>query len=67
MEIINFIKKKLKKNCCICKENFGEKYIKDKKYCKVRDRCYCTSKYKGAAQVCPADPADFKEFWYFRY
>ena len=26
----------------ICKENFEDKYIKYKKYCKVRDRCHNT-------------------------
>ena len=52
MEIINFKKKKMKllakeqhesyENAnisCICKEKFENKYIKDKKYHKVGDRC----------------------------
>ena len=37
------------KNCYICKENFENKYLKDKKYCKVRDRCHNTGEYGEAA------------------
>ena len=50
MEIINFKKKKMKlltkkqqesyenaKICCICKEKFENKYVKNKGYSKVRD------------------------------
>ena len=61
MKIINFKKKKLKllskeqqesyenaKICYISKEKFENKYVKDKKYCKVRDHCYYTGKYRGA-------------------
>ena len=33
----------------ICKEKFEIKYLKDKKYHKVRDYCYYTGKYRGAA------------------
>ena len=52
MKIINFEKKKLKlltkeqlesyanaKISYICKKNFENKYLKDKKYCNVRDHC----------------------------
>ena len=35
--------------CYICKDKFEDKYIKDKKYCKVRDHCHYTSEYRGAA------------------
>ena len=28
--------------CYICNEKFEDKYIKDKKYCKIRDHCYYT-------------------------
>ena len=35
--------------CYICKEKFKNKYVKDKKYRKVRDHCHYTGKYKGAA------------------
>ena len=28
------------KFCYICKEKFGNKYVKDKKYHKVRDHCH---------------------------
>ena len=30
------------KICYIWKENFENKYAKDRKYCKVRDHCYYT-------------------------
>ena len=62
MKIINFKKKKLKlltqeqqesnensKICYICKEKFENKYVKDKKYRKVRDHCYHTGEYRGLA------------------
>ena len=61
MKIVNF-RKKMKlltkeqqesygnvKICYICKEKFENKYFKDKKYCKVRDRCHYTGEYRGAA------------------
>ena len=32
------------KMCYICKEKFENKYLKDKKYCEVRDHCYYTRK-----------------------
>ena len=37
------------KICYICKEKFENKYLKDKKYCKVRDNCYYSGEYRGAA------------------
>ena len=59
---INFKKKVMKiltkeqqepyKNARICyiyKEQFENKYVKDKKYSKVRDNCYYTGEYRGAA------------------
>ena len=62
MKIINFQKKKMKlltkgrqesfenaKICYICKEKFENKYLKDKKYCKIRDHCHYTREYRGAA------------------
>ena len=62
MKIINFKKKKMNlltnelqkssenaKICYICKEKFENKYLKDKKCCKVRDHCHYTSEYRGAA------------------
>ena len=55
MKIINFKKKKMKllkkeqqesyenaKICHICKKKFEKKYMRDKKYCKVRDHCHYT-------------------------
>ena len=37
------------KTCYICKEKLEHKYVKDKKYHKIRDHCHCTSEYRGAA------------------
>ena len=37
------------KICYICKEKFENKYLKDKKYRKVRDLCHYTEKYRGVA------------------
>ena len=39
----------MKKNCYICKEKCGNEYLKDKKYCKVRDHCHYKGEYRGAA------------------
>ena len=63
MKIINFKKKKRKlltkeqqesyensKICYIYKEKVESKYLKDKKYRKIRDHCHYTGKYKSAAQ-----------------
>ena len=63
IKIINFKKKKIwlltneqqkshenAKICYICKEKFEDKYTKDKNYCKVRDHCPYTGKYRGVAQ-----------------
>ena len=30
-------------------EKFEDRYIKDEKYCKVRDNCHYTCEYRGAA------------------
>ena len=62
MKIINFKKKKMKlltkeqpesyanaKICYICKEKFEDKYLKGKKYPKVRDHCHYPGEYRGAA------------------
>ena len=61
MKIINFKKKKMKlltkeqqesyenaKVSYICKEKFANKQEKDEKYCKVRDHCHYTGKYRCA-------------------
>ena len=37
------------KTCYICKKNFENKYLKDKRYCKARDHCHYIEKYRGAA------------------
>ena len=39
----------MKKFCYISKEEFENKYVKDKKYFKVRDHCHYTGEYRGAA------------------
>ena len=33
--------------CYLFKEKLENKYLKDKKYCKVRDNCHYAPKYKG--------------------
>ena len=61
IKIINFTKKKTElltkeqqesyknaKISYISKEKFENKYLKDKKYCKVRDHCHYTRKYMSA-------------------
>ena len=35
------------KICHICKEKFQKKYLKDKKYLRVRDHCHYTGEYRG--------------------
>ena len=37
------------KSCYTCKQKFEKKYLKDKKYRKVRDHCHYTGEYRGAA------------------
>ena len=62
IKIINFREKKMKlltkeqqesyenaKICYIYQEKFENKYLKDKKYCKVRDHCHYLGKYRGTA------------------
>ena len=52
MKIINFKIQESYENakiCYICKEKFENKYLKDKKYCKVRDHCHYTEGHRGAA------------------
>ena len=36
--------------CYICNEKIENKYLKDKKYRKVRDHCHYRGEYGGAAQ-----------------
>ena len=55
MKIMNSKKKKNQqesyenaKTCSICKEKFENKYLRDKKYSKVRDHCHYAGEYKGA-------------------
>ena len=43
-EFVTFCKKKSVKKI----EN---KYVKDKKSCKVRDHCHCTGEYRSAAHI----------------
>ena len=60
MEIINFKKKtklltneqqKSCKSAKICKTRFIQfKYVKHKKYCKVRNHCHYTGEYRGATK-----------------
>ena len=61
IKIIIFFKKKMKlltkeqqetyqnaKICYICKNKFENKYLKDKKYCKISDHCNYTGEYRDA-------------------
>ena len=38
------------KNCYVCKNKFGNKYWRNKKYHKVRDNCHYTGSYRGAVR-----------------
>ena len=40
---------KMQKSFTFVKEKFENKYLKDKKYRKVRDHCHYTGEYRGAA------------------
>ena len=41
------------KICFICKEKFENKYLKDKKYCTVKDHCHYTGEQRGVAhRIC---------------
>ena len=37
------------KVCYIGKAKFENKYLKDKKYCNIRDHCHYTGEYRDAA------------------
>ena len=37
------------KICDICEDKLQDKYVKDKKYSKVRDHCHYAGEYRGAA------------------
>ena len=37
--------------CYICKKTLKINILKVKKYCKVRDHCYCAGKYRSAAHT----------------
>ena len=51
------------KICYICKQKFENKYLKDKKYCQVRDHCHYTGEHRGAAySVCNLKYAVPKKF-----
>ena len=39
------------KICYSCKEKFENKYLKNKKYHKVRDHCHYTGEDRGAAHA----------------
>ena len=64
MKIINFKTKKMRlltkeqqgsyenaQICYICKEKFESKYLKDKKYCNVKDHCHYTGEYRDAGHT----------------
>ena len=37
------------KTCYVCEEELKNKYLKDKKYRKIRDHCHYAEQYRGAA------------------
>ena len=37
------------KICCICKEKFENKYVTDKKHCKIRNHYHYAGAYRGSA------------------
>ena len=39
---------KMQKSVIFVKDKIKTKYVKDKKYCKVRDHCHYTGEYGGA-------------------
>ena len=39
----------MQKSVILLKEKFENKYLKDKKYRKVRDHCHYTGEYRGTA------------------
>ena len=47
------------KICCICKEKYENRYLKDTKYCKVRDHCH----YTGEFRVLPVAPVISNIVW----
>ena len=54
---------KMQKIWYISKEKFEDKYFKDEKYCKVRDRCHYTRECRGAAHsICNLKYGAPKEF-----
>ena len=51
------------KICYICKEKFENKYLKHKKYCRVRDHCHCEGEYRGAVHsICNLNYSVTKKF-----
>ena len=44
-----FKKCKMQKSVVLAKKKIENKYVKDKKYCKVRDHCHYTGEYSGDA------------------
>ena len=49
------------KICYICKKKFENEYLKDKKYCKVRDHRHYTGEYRGATHsICNLKYSELK-------
>ena len=52
MNLVKKVQQESQKNakiCHICKGKFKNKYLKDKKYCKVIDHYHYTGEYRGSA------------------
>ena len=57
---------KMKKSVVFLKIKFENKYLKDKKSCKVRHRCHYTEEYKGSAHnICNLKYSRPKKFSIF--
>ena len=53
----------MQKSVILVKKNFENKYLKDKKYRKIRDHCHCTGEYRGAVHnICNLKYSVTKKF-----